>query len=153
MLTCIPSILIFSIPTWLICSHLSVLSLSDAYTVTLFPCMAIISMNATSSLNDHYGCSSSCMSAFIDGQPQSTSSANVLRCSIYRITSLISLPVMHSIISLYTSIVLMLMCMLVISSSLPVAWLCLNSQSSINNSGTGLYNILTLYQCIHISIV
>ena len=97
-------------------------------------------MIVVSSLNDQYGYSSFCISAFLDGQPQSMNSANVLRCS-------------SSGMSVHESCIFILMCMPSISFSLFVLWDFLDGQSAVNSCSPGLYIIMMLYWCIHSSIL
>ena len=100
-------------------------SCSNVGVIILLPLMAIPSMIAILSLNDQYGCNSFCTPVYVDGQPCSMSSANVLRCLSYGVTSLISSAVMQSGMSIYGSIALMVMYFPGISSSLLVFWLAL----------------------------
>ena len=58
---------------------------------------------------------------------------------------LISSAVMQSGMSLHESIALMVMHMPGICCVLFDSWLCLDSQSAMNNCGPGLYSILMLY--------
>ena len=86
----------FSMAMWFMCSCFSALFCSHAGTIILLPSMVILSAVVVSSLNDQYGCSSFCTSAFVYGQPCNTYSDSIHNCSLSIVTNHISSAVMHS---------------------------------------------------------
>ena len=94
------------------------LSSSDAGTIILLPFMAVPSMVAISCLNDQYGRSYFCTSAFVNSHPWSTSSVRMLQCLSSRVAVLIYSDVMQSVLSMHDYNALMIMHMPGISPSL-----------------------------------
>ena len=91
------------------------------------------------SLNDQYFCSSFCTSAFDDDQLWSVSSESMPKCSSSNCATVISSGIMHG------SIAFVVTHMSFISLSPFVAWLCLDTQSVMNNCGPGMCGIHVLY--------
>ena len=109
---------VFSIPMWFRCSCFSVLPCSTMGIFIQLPFITVTSMIAISSLNDQYACRSFCISALVDGQPQSSSSDSMPMCSSSSITILISSALMQSSMSMHDSVEVMVIHMPGISSSL-----------------------------------
>ena len=107
--------------------------------------MVISSIVSISSLNGQYNCRSFCTSALIDDQPHKTYSDNMLRCSLSIVPDVISSTVMQSCMSMHDSMVFMVTFIPSIFSPVFVSWLCLDSQSTMNSCGLGLYSNLMLY--------
>ena len=80
------------------------------------------------------------------------SSDSIAMCLSSSIAILHSSAVMHSGMCVHEPIALMVMHMPGISSS-PVSWLCLDSHSTMDSCGPGLYSILMLYWDILNSIL
>ena len=133
--------LVFFIPLWLRSTHLSDFSCNATGTMIILPFIAVPSMIATSSLNDQYGCSSFCTSAFVNGLPWSTDFDSMPQCSSSSVTLLISSAVMKSGMTMNDSIAFIVMHMPGIFSSLFISWLILDSQSAMNNCGPGFHSI------------
>ena len=102
--------------------------------------MAVPSVIVISSLNDQYGCSSFCPSAFIDGQLQSKYSESRLKCTLTRVATLISSAGMQSSVSVHDWYY-MDGCAYIWYFFVCMSWLCLGSQSAMNSYGPGLYSI------------
>ena len=100
------------------CSLFSALFSSDAGTIILLPFVAIPQVITVLSLNEQYGCSSLHILAFVDGQPCNVYSDSIPKCSMSRVASLISSPVMQSGIYMHVSIAFMVIHITDISSSL-----------------------------------
>ena len=118
--------------------------------------MTTPSITAMSFLNVQYVLMSCCNWFLLSGHPCMTYSMRCRRCWSWDATSCNSCIVMHSSMVVVDCITLILTYMPVISSSLSLLWLCMDSQSVINRSGLGLYMILPLYWCflskIHCSL-
>ena len=100
---------------WFMCSCFSALFCSHAGTIILLLSMVILSVVAISSLNDQYGRSSFCTSAFADGQPSNTYSDSIHKCSLSIVTNLISSTVMHSGSFTHSRYFLISICFMVVS--------------------------------------
>ena len=89
------------IPVWFRCSCFSALSYSFVDMIILLPFIAVPSMIAISSLNDHYQCRPAFTSALVDGQPCSMNSDSMHMCSSSDLAILITFTVTQSGMSMY----------------------------------------------------
>ena len=133
------SILFFSMLIWWICRFFYCLNLKwcryDYYSSILW--------QSHLQLLSHPGMTKRVAVSFVPQfcgcKLQSMSTVYALRCSYFRVTSLISSAVMQSGMSIHDSTVLMVICMPGISSLF--LWLCLDSQYAMNSCDPGLYSI------------
>ena len=133
---------------WLICSCFCICC-CNAFGITIpLPFMTTPLITAMSSENAHYALMSCASWFLLLGHPCMAYSIRCWRCWSWDVASCTPCIVIHFGMLVIDCIALILVYMPVISSSLFLPWLCLDSQSAMNRSGPGLYIILTLYWCI-----
>ena len=136
--------LVLSIPTCLMCSCSSAYLCKDVRLTILLLFIAIPSMTVKSSPNGWYGCNP-IIFVLANGHPFFTQVSKAFRWLWSFIAWIIFSVVMHCRMSMHISLALMFESIPGISSSLPLLWLLLDTQSSVNNCGPDLNRILMLY--------
>ena len=128
------------------------LSCDAAGIIIFLSFIAVLSMIAISSVNDHYGCGSFFTSALVDDQPWNTNSDSMPMCLSSSIAISISSAIIQCGMSMHDSLAFMVLHIPEIYSSLYFGYAWIASLHWIAEV-PGLHSILMLYWCILSSIL